>query len=54
MRTVFHEFVHVRQGEQGKIKPDSSYPGSPIERQADELAGKYIKIFGAKHPEIFQ
>lgn len=54
MRTVFHELVHVRQSEKGKIKPNSSYPGSPIERQADELAGKYIKIFGAKHPEIFQ
>jgi len=53
-RTIFHELVHVRQGELGKIKPNSSYPGSPIERQADEMAGKYIKIFGKEHPEIFQ
>jgi pyrimidine deaminase RibD-like protein len=53
-RTLFHELVHVRQGELGKIKPGSSYPGSPIERQADEMAGKYIKIFGKEHPEIFQ
>jgi len=54
LRTVFHELVQVRQGELDMIKPNSSYPGSPIERQADEMAGKYIKIFGAKHPEIFQ
>jgi pyrimidine deaminase RibD-like protein len=54
LRTLFHELVHVRQGELGKIKPGSSYPGSPIEREADELAGKFIKIFGKEHPEIFQ
>jgi hypothetical protein len=36
------------------ITPGSSYPGSPIEAQADVLAGKYIKIFGKDHPEIFQ
>jgi len=54
LRTVFHELVHVRQGELGKIQPGDSYPGSPIESEADMLAGKYIKIFGEKHPEIFQ
>lgn len=54
LRTVFHELVHVRQGELGMIKPDSSYPGSPIEVMADMLAGKYIKIYGEKHHYIFQ
>ena len=53
-RTIFHELVHVRQGEIGMIKPGDSYPGSPIEVMADALAGKYIKIFGKKHHEIFQ
>jgi len=53
-RTVFHELVHVRQGELNMIKPGSSYPGSPIEAEADIMAGKYIKIFGKDHPEIFQ
>jgi len=53
-RTVFHELVHVRQGELNMIKPGSSYPGSPIEAEADIMAGKYIKIFGKAHPEIFQ
>ena len=54
LRTVFHELVHVRQGELDMIKPDSSYPGSPIEVMADMLAGKYIKIYGEKNHHIFQ
>jgi hypothetical protein len=54
MRTVFHELVHCRQGELNMIKPGDSYPGSPIEVMADVLAGKYMKIFGKEHHEIFQ
>ena len=54
LRTVFHELTHVRQGELDMIKPGDSYPGSPIEAEADVMAGKYIKIFGKAHPEIFQ
>ena len=54
MRTVFHELVHVRQGELGMIKAGDSYPGSPIEMLADMGAGKYMKVFGKAHPEIFQ
>jgi hypothetical protein len=54
LRTVFHELVHVRQGELNMIKPGDSYPGSPIEAQADMLAGKYIKIYGKENNHIFQ
>ena len=54
LRTVFHELVHVRQGELDMIKPGDSYPGSPIEAMADVLAGKYIKIYGEKNHHIFQ
>jgi len=54
LRTVFHELVHVRQGELDMIKPGSSYPGSPIEAQADMLAGKFIKIYGEQNHHIFQ
>lgn len=54
LRTVFHELVHVRQGELGMIEPGDSYPGSPIEAMADLLAGKYIKIYGEKNRHIFQ
>jgi hypothetical protein len=54
LRTVFHEIVHVRQGERGEIGPNASYPGSPIEVEADALAGKYIKIYGERNHHIFQ
>ena len=54
LRTVAHELRHVQQGEQGKIKPGSSYPFSPIEQDADRWAGGIIKIFGKQHPEIYQ
>jgi hypothetical protein len=52
--TIFHELVHQRQEELNMIKDGDSYPGSPIEALADMMAGKYIKIYGKEHPEIFQ
>ena len=54
LRTTFHELVHVRQHDLDMIKPDSSYPGSPIEAMADMMAGKMIKIYGADNPHIFE
>lgn len=54
LRTVFHELVHWRQSELGMIAKGDSYPGSPIEAMADLLAGKYIKIYGKQHRNIFQ
>jgi hypothetical protein len=53
-RTIFHELVHHRQDQLNMIGPDDSYPGSPVEAMADMMAGKYIKIYGKQHPEIFQ
>lgn len=53
-RTIFHELVHHRQHQLNMIKDGDSYPGSPIEAMADMMAGKYIKIYGKQHPEIFQ
>ncbi len=53
-RTIFHELVHHRQHQLNMIKDGDSYPGSPIEAMADMMAGKYIKIYGKEHPEIFQ
>jgi hypothetical protein len=54
LRTVFHEVAHVKQHELGMIEPGASYPGSPIEAQADMVAGKMIKIYGADNHHIFQ
>jgi hypothetical protein len=54
LRTVFHELVHVRQGELNMVDNNDSYPGSAIESMADMLAGKYIKIYGKENNKIFQ
>ena len=53
-RTIFHELTHHRQMQLNMIKDGDSYPGSPIEMLADMAAGKYIKIYGKNHPEMFQ
>ena len=53
-RTIFHELVHHRQDQLGMIKDGDSYPGSPVEAMADMMAGKYIKIYGKEHTDIFQ
>lgn len=54
LRTVAHELAHIKQGELDMIKLGDSYPGSPIESQADVIAGKYIKIYGKENNYIFE
>jgi len=54
LRTVAHEFTHRKQGEQGRIEADQSYPGSPIEQEADAVAGYLMKLYGKEHPEIVE
>ena len=54
LRTVLHELRHCQQDELGQIKDGDSYPGSPIEADADKWAGAMIKIWGEKNHHIFQ
>jgi hypothetical protein len=54
MRTIFHELVHAKQYQLGRIGPNDSYPGSKIEMVADAMAGIAIKIYAKAHPEIIQ
>lgn len=54
LRTVVHELTHVKQHEMDMINPGDSYPGSPIEAQADMVAGKLMKIYGKENNHIFQ
>ena len=42
-RTVAHELVHVKQHELGTV--NSSGPGSPVEVEADKIAGYLMKIW---------
>lgn len=53
-RTIFHELTHAKQHQIGLIQPGDSYPGSPIEMEADAMAGKYIKIYVRDHPDIIE
>ena len=54
MRTVAHELAHRKQHEANMVKGDQSYPGSPIEQQADAVAGYLMKLYGRMHPEIIE
>jgi 5'(3')-deoxyribonucleotidase len=53
LRTVAHEFTHRKQGEQGRIKGPNP-PGSPLEQEADAMAGYLMKLYGKMYPEIIE
>lgn len=50
-RTLCHELVHHKQREQGKHADGSD--GSPIENEANALAGTLMRKFRYLHPEIY-
>ena len=54
MRTVAHELTHRKQHEDGRVNGDQSYPGSPIEQEADAVAGYLMKLYGKENPEIIE
>lgn len=54
LRTVAHELTHRKQAEQGRVSNDQSYPGSPIEQEADAMAGYLMKLYGKEYPEIIE
>lgn len=53
MRTLAHELVHYKQDTEGRIRPDSGETGSPIENEANAMAGKIMRRFGRAHPDAF-
>ena len=53
LRTIAHELAHRKQGAQGRIH-GGTYPGHPLEQEADAIAGYLIKVYGEQHPEIMQ
>ena len=54
MRTVAHELAHRKQYEDNMVDGDQAYPGSPIEQQADAVAGYLMKLYGKANPEIIE
>jgi hypothetical protein len=53
LRTLAHELVHARQHELSKVPNGAGDTGSKWENQANALAGQLMRVYGRKHPELF-
>ena len=53
MRTLAHELVHYKQDVERRIGPDSGETGSPIENEANAMAGQIMRRFDQENPELF-
>ena len=51
LRTLAHELVHWRQFLDGKMQPDSGKTGSPIENEANAVAGVLMRKFNKQYPD---
>lgn len=56
LRTLAHELVHVKQNEEGKIKDayKEGQTGSPVEDEANSIAGRMMRDWGRAHPDCFE
>ena len=54
-RTLAHELVHHQQREHGKLKDvhEDGKTGSPIEDEANYMAGRIMREWGKKNPNMF-
>ena len=53
MRTLAHELVHYKQDVEHRIDSTSGETGSPIENEANALAGQIMRRFDEENPELF-
>jgi len=58
MRSLAHELVHMKQDVEGRLDQvhheQNNEAGSPIENEANSIAGVLIRKFGEQHPEIYK
>ena len=54
LRTIAHEMVHAHQKEANKLDITSGETGSPIENEANSLAGVIMRDYGKENPMIFE
>jgi len=54
LRTLAHELVHLKQAEEGRIYPSSGETGSPIENEANAMAGVLLRNFGKENEGIYE
>lgn len=54
-RSIAHELVHHKQNLDGRLKDAiiDGEDGSPIENEANAVAGVIIRKYGRLHPEIY-
>lgn len=55
-RTLAHELVHHKQNEDGKLKDiaKAGATGSPIEDEANSMAGRLMRMYGQANPNHFK
>jgi len=51
-RTLSHELKHAQQDQQGVLTPESGKDGSEHENECNSYAGKVMREFNRKYPEI--
>jgi len=54
LRTLAHELVHRKQEEDGRLDPNSGKTGSPIEDEANAMAGVLLRNFGKINNSIYE
>jgi Zn-dependent peptidase ImmA (M78 family) len=54
LRTVAHELTHHKQNELGLLYNGAGETGSPIENEANSVAGMLMRSFGQKHEIIYE
>jgi Zn-dependent peptidase ImmA (M78 family) len=54
LRTLGHELTHHRQNELGLLYTQSGETGSPVEDEANVVAGILMREFGKKHELIYE
>ena len=53
LRTMAHEFTHRKQAEKETLPDDAGETGSPYEDEANAMAGRIMRHWAEKHPEMF-
>jgi hypothetical protein len=51
LRTIAHELQHYKQGQEHRLGPDAGDTGSPIENEANAMAGIVMRNFNKQYPE---
>jgi Zn-dependent peptidase ImmA (M78 family) len=54
LRTLAHELVHRKQEEDGRLDINSGKTGSPIEDEANAMAGILLRNFGKINNGIYE